>query len=226
MVTIFDPTQARIAELKIFESCIESLKTILGQIAADYNAPPWKVVHVAGNQDFRELARQSKRPELPFIAIIVNVIRPSEEGYNDQAMYNGIFLGQMNSGTASPTNIVLHCKPVAVEVTVRVTTQTFSDMTYFAQRWMFRERESQFALQTSHYNLPIKVKFNEDITIPEEEFTEMGNLFVMQTALTFYAYVGVLEQQQAITKVNLSLDAANNALDSTIPILNTVINRS
>jgi hypothetical protein len=225
MTQVFDITQARVTELKVLENCISSLKSLLGNAAAEYGKPPWKVVHVAGNQDFREVAKNYKLVDMPFIAIIVNTIRPSEEGYNDQAMYNGFYMGQLNSNTATPSNVVLHCRPTAVDMTVRVTAQTFSDIAYFAQRWIFRERDVQFALKTTQYNLPIKVKFNTDLSIPEEEFTEMGNLFVMQAQLTFYAYVGVLELQQAITKVNVNIDAYDQATNDSIPIATTTINR-
>jgi hypothetical protein len=206
---IFDPTNAKIQELKILENCLKALMSLLGNLAADYGEAPWNVVHVAGPQAFREYARQHKNVVLPFIAIIVNSIRPSEESYNDQAMYNGFYMGQMNTNTANPTNVVMHAKPVAVDMQVMVYAQTFSDISYFSQRWLFRERDMQFALKTSNYNLPIKVKLNQELSVPELDFTDMGNLFVMQTQLTFYAYVGVLELQPQITKFNVTTEAYN-----------------
>ncbi|MDE1905439.1 MAG: hypothetical protein KGH75_03185 [Rhodospirillales bacterium] len=209
MTRIFDPTQARISEIKIFENCVSSLKTNIGQIAAGYGKSPWPVSHVAGSQAFREMARQQKIPELPFLGLIITAIKPSEEGYNNQAMYNGFYMGQVGSETSQPTNIILHVRPVAIEAQIIVYTQTFSDVSDFAQRWLFRERDIQFSLNTKSYNLPIKVVLTEDLAIPEEDFSEMGNLFAMQAGLTMYAYVGVLELQPSITKVEMNLESAN-----------------
>ena len=223
---IFSPTNARVSELKVFNHCIAALKKLLGETAADYGKAPWPVVHVAGQQAFRELAREKKNVEFPFLAMIVSIIRPSEEGYNDQALYNGIYMGQMGSDTAQPMNIILHLKPIAVEVQLMVYAQTFSDISDFAQRWMFRERSTQFSLNTANYDLPMKVKFNQDLSIPEEDFSEMGNLFIMQTTLTFYAYSGVTELQPAVTKIQVNMSAANLANDTTIPIFNTVLGKT
>ena len=225
MTNIFDPTQAQVTELKVLDNCIKALTKLLGQTATNYGQAPWSVVHVAGNQGFREIAREKKNVVLPFLAMIVTAVRPSTEGYNGQSMYNGIYMGQTQSNSASPQNVILHMRPVEVDIQVIVTAQTFNDVTLFAQRWLFKERETQFSLNTSQYNLPIKVRFNEEMTIPEIDFSEMGNLFIMQTQLTFFAYVGVIELQQAITSINVQTDIQNLVTNTSTPINNFIVGK-
>jgi hypothetical protein len=220
MAPVFNMETARVTELKIFENCIKGIMANLGQIATAPGQAPWKVVHVAGTSALRELARSNKLPKLPFLAIIVNAMRPSTEGYNKQAMYNGVTLGQLNSDTPDPLNIILHIMSTEVDIQIIAIAQDFADIAAFAQRLMFREPDMQFAIATDHYNLAIKVVVQKEMAIPELDMGEMGNLFTFQGGATYYAYTGVLELKRAPTQISLSIDSYNTATKTPTEINN------
>lgn len=207
----FDIENARIQELRVFESCVTGFKQILGRIATGYGKEPWPVEQVAGNQQFREMFSQENKVKLPILALHIQSMRPSGEilGFNQQVAYNGIPLGVINQNSPTPQNCILHFKSIAVDCRIILTTQTFSEVTSFAQRFLFRDREAQFTLSTNTFNLPIKVVFNEELAIPDIEFSEMGNLFMFECSVTLYCYVGVLELLPVIKKVNVTTTPTN-----------------
>ena len=219
MNKIFNLENARVQELNVFENCIAAFTKILGAIGADYDGPPWKVVQVTGNQQLRELFADKKKIVFPFVSLLVETLRnPSDLGgmYNPQVAYNGIPLGVLSENDATPLNCILHFKQVAVDCKISVIAQSFTDVVKFSQRFLFKERSSQFTLSTSTYNIPIKVTFNTDLSIPQEEFTEFGNLFFFEASAVLYCYIGCLELKPTITRMNVSVQAASETNENKI----------
>lgn len=197
MSDIFNINNVHTEELKIFEACLSGLLTSLRNIAST-PGKTWKVESIAGPQYFRELAREEGTPKLPFIGVIVTAMRPNEEmPFNEQALYNGIYMGK----TDDKMSVILHLRPIAVDLQIIVVAQSLDDIMSFAQRWLFRERQAQFTIACKGYTMDVKVKFNSELGIPEEDFSEMGNLFNFSLTATFYAHVGVMELRPIIKGV-------------------------
>ena len=202
----FNITQARVEEIRVFEQCLEGFMDVIGDIGSPEGQKKWTVVNVAGPNYFRELARDKKVPTLPFLAVIVSSMRPNEDVvYNPQATY----LGRRVTDNEAGMQVILHFKPVAVDVQCILLAQSLVDVTSFAQRWLFREPEAQFVLATDHYNLSIRVKFNPELTIPEEDFGDLGNLFTFTCSAVFYTYVGVIETKPVLKSIKLSTHVVN-----------------
>lgn len=210
---VFNLSNARVTELKVLEYCIAGFQEMLGKTMTGYGEKPWNVVQVAGNQQYRQQFLQSKKVEFPLIAVSLESIRPSSEdfgGFNGQVAYNGVHLGIIDETSPTPQQCILHFKQVSIDCRVMLTTQTLEHVLQFAQRWLFKDREMQFTLQTSIYNLNIKVILNQELSIPTEEFTEMGNLFVFEARATLMGFVGVTELKPVISKIVLSVDSINS----------------
>ncbi len=221
---MYDPKKARIQELNVFPNVVSGFQQVLGSLAAGRGEKPWPVVITANTTSFRQVFKETQKEILPQIGLIIQSARPSSnyQGFNNQASYNGIYLGTMNADSPTPLNVILHFRTVMIEVSVLVAAQNYKDIINFASRWMYRDREVQFTLETDLYSLPVKVTLMQELSIPEEEFSEIANLFVFQTSAELIGFVGELEYVPRTTSISVSTEAWDPATQSSVQTSRTM----
>ena len=196
MPTILDQ---RIAESDIFLNSLEGLKSVLGSVAVDYGKPPIPIAFVPSSFSQREIGQQFGGSfTYPFIAITLQRINVDPESYNSNLRRTGI-------SVASGDKIFIYkLTPVIATFRVRYITQDNAELLKFSSRWIRRQKDTQFALENSALNIKIKVRLNNDLSIPELDIADWGNQFALETDCEIKTYIGEVETQTRIKKVVLT----------------------
>lgn len=194
---------SKLTESRILADSIEGLKDLLGNVAAGYNKPPIRVASIGSNWTQREIQQQYGDVVYPYIGLTLQRLARNFESYN----YNLRRLGIPIISTDSNQIIIYRLIPTIAGFRVRYMAQSQNDVVNFASRWQLRQKDTRFLLTSSNFKLIIKVKLTDDITIPDQENTEGGNTFSVDTECTMETYIGETElmtkPQKLSTTINL-----------------------
>jgi hypothetical protein len=191
---------ATLKESKILLDSISGLQTILGEICADFGKPPIKVVVVASTWIQRELMQQYGSIEFPFLGISLQRFARNAESYNDNLRRSGIAIGKVDDNKVNIYKLV----PIIANFRLRYLTQDFNDLIAFASRWLLRQKDLQFSLDNEEFSVSVRVKLNEDLSMPDQENNDWGVTFQLETDLDMQTYIGEVETQTKITKIVLT----------------------
>jgi hypothetical protein len=194
------PIGARLKESRILLDSINGLKEILGIIGADFGKPPIPVVVVPSTWLQREIQQQFGEIKYPFIGISLQRFARNTESYNDNLRRIGIPINQPGTNKINNYKLV----PIIANFRVRYLTQNFDDLLAFSSRWLLRQKDIQFALGSEEFTVKIKVKLNEDLTMPDQENNDWGLTFQLETDLDMQTYIGELEVTTKINKIVLT----------------------
>jgi hypothetical protein len=173
----------------------------------------------------REIAAQKNKLDtdtLPFLGLMIQSISdPIQQGqasYSKQALYYGIQIGQSTSGQDI---LILHGYQVALNCQITYMAQKLTDVVHFAGRWLYRQREMQFKLGINGFSdgLMVRVTMDENLTIPEQDIGDTGNLYTMQANLMAVTYVGEIEVRPKLKGIKLTSGLASKdgkAIPSTV----------
>ena len=99
---------------------------------------------------------------------------------------------------------------VNADFRVQYVSQSLTDVFGFLKRWPLRQREVQFKLENSSMTFDIRVTLNNSLTVPEEAFTEYGNLFVFETSCSMQTYVGQLHYIPVVRQIGFTSDVVQS----------------
>jgi hypothetical protein len=210
---------SKLIESRILLDSIAGLEDLLGKIAANYGKPPIKVVSVASSWTQREIQQTFGAVTYPYIGLSLQRFATNTESYNYNLRRSGIAINSPKSNTQTIYRLI----PIITNFRVRYYTQDLSDLLAFSSRWQLRQKDSRFTLSSSDFHIKIKVKFNNDLSIPDQENTDAGNTFTLDTDCTMETYIGDIETstkpQKIIITTNLWDSAEQKVVASDPPII-------
>ena len=187
-------------ELDIFERSIDGFGQFIKEFYPEKDIP---VVLQPGRLYLRQLGRQKKVIEYPFISMNINSISEIKDGYNNFALKKYGFVANKNS--SNDFAYTYQMKNINVNMTVGFYTNTYTDIYSFTNNWITGEGILQFSLmQNDQAEIGITVLRNKDITYPQEQIEEVGEFFAVEVVCDMRTYTGKAIKSPLIKKYNLS----------------------
>lgn len=207
-----DNVGTRLDALPQSEIYTTSIAGVAAQLKRFFPGKDVPVVKSTGMNHFRALFKRNKKIERPFFAYMPSTIETPTEGYNSFILRRIGRLGPKLPGTSiegqPAATIMYHFMPVNVAFRVLFITDDSRDVDALAQRWLTAARHHYLNFQIDvEGQAPIYIKVNMDqsIQVPDLEFDEIGESYVVELNLNIDTYHGSVARRVVVSTMNVNL---------------------
>ncbi len=198
--------------LSLIEDSINGISDTLSKILVNPGEKPLRIVVAQGDAAQREAFRVEGAVKFPMAALSYNNIHKNHDmSYNSALRRNGI---RVRGPQIGGLDYIYQLIPVTLTMSFRYWALDNEDILKFATNWMLAERQAQYMVQNSLIKINIRVKLSEDIPVTPMDYSDYGNVFMIDTSLDIYTYCGDISEMRKITQVGLLVGAIadiNNA---------------
>lgn len=157
-----------------------------------------RVVTISNNGHMRAMLRKYKELEFPYFALQMQTAELNRDGLAPKNLQRTGVLGAMDETKSYRHKFFF--SPVTVGVRVVFCAQDVKDIYEFVQQWLYAvtSQELKYELEADTFTVPINLELEENLSVPELENEDVGEIFMLETTIRVRTFVGKVEKRMII----------------------------
>lgn len=187
-----------------------SLQGVAQQLQNFFEDRKTNVVTINNDNHMKAYLRKYKENDFPYFALQITQASPSTE--NLPHLRRAGVMGGLNASKNYRSRF--HLVPTDVTLKVIFAANDQQDVYDFIQQWVYasKSKEFKFELGGNDLEVPINLVLEENLSVPQLENEDIGEMFVFETSMVVKTYVGKVDRTVIIRTTRGTMVDPNNTV--------------